>query len=130
MQRFSLIVEKDDIEKKLSGKNGPLKKKFLENVEWNTTDDLKKLLEENIKGFKNDIPVSIPKYSSIDQLYSFWQENNDLVDTCLDGTDWFNKIPKTLGITSIKQYCIEATKYAFADLCQEIMDDLSIKSGV
>jgi len=87
MQKFSLIVEKDDVDKKLSGKNGPLKKKFLTNVEWNAIEDLKKLLGENLKGFKNEIPVSIPAYSNIEDLYSFWQENMDLVDVCLDGTE-------------------------------------------
>ena len=127
MQKFSLIVEKDDVDKKLSGKNGPLKRKFLESVEWNTIEDLKKLLTENIKGFKNEIPVSIAAYSNIEDIYSFWQNNMDLVDVCLDGTEWFNEIPKTSGINSVKQYCIESTKFALGQVCQEIVDDLTVK---
>lgn len=130
MQKFSLIVEKDDVDKKLSGKNGPLKKKFLTNVEWNAIEDLKKLLGENLKGFKNEIPVSIPAYSNIEDLYSFWQENMDLVDVCLDGTEWFNEIPKTSGINSVKQFCIESTKFALGQICQEIIDDLTPKQTI
>lgn len=127
MQKFSLIVEKDDIDKKLSGKNGPLKRKFLEQVEWNTLEDLKKLLEGNIRGFNNEIPVSIDNYSNIHDIYSFWENNMDLIDVCLDGTDWFNEIPKTLGIISVKQYCIESTKFALGKICKEIVDDLVVK---
>ena len=96
-----------------------------EDIEWNTAEDLRKLLEANVRGFKNEIPVSINKYSNISDIYNFWTDNMDLIDVCLDGTDWFNEIPNTSGINSVKQYCIESTKFALAQVCQEIVDDLT-----
>ena len=125
MEKFSRIVEQNDIEKELSGKNETLKKSLLKTIEWNSKDELLKILDENIKAFNNEIPVNIKDLSNIDLIFDFWQSNYADIDTCLDATDWFNKIPKELGITSIRQYCIESTKYALSQICKQILSDLS-----
>lgn len=127
MKKFSQIVEKTDINNKLSSKHQALKRKimsFIDELNWQNENDLKKILQENIRAFNNEIPITIPHFQQSDDLFSFWYDNYDLIDIILNDEEWFNIAPKSKGIVSVKNYTIESTKFALMKICELILSEI------
>lgn len=124
MRKFTQLLENQEIDAKLTSDFKRLKQLLVSGSSFENTEELKATMAENVRAFKNETAVTIDGFRETGQLYKFWQDNSAEVDALLESGEWFNTVPGTLGIKGLKQYVIEATKFALSSLCQQVLDDL------
>lgn len=124
MKTFKLIVEQNEILNRLSNKHKHLKELLIKDLDPQSIDELKSTLEINRDALQNKGKMTFPSLQTLDDKIKFWNDNNDLIDSALENTDWFTQTPSQNNIHTTLNWITTAVDNAILEVVVTILNEL------
>lgn len=121
MKKFSLIKENNEMLNLFSNKNKKFKEYILDNLEFENKDELKNSIELNIESLKVDGKTTLLSIQEFDDKIDFILQNDNMINSVLLTTDWFNTSPAELDINNIKTWLNKGCDTALLNVFNEML---------
>lgn len=121
MKKFSLIKENNEMLNLFSNKNKKFKEYILDNLEFENKDELKNSIELNIESLKVDGKTTLLSIQEFDDKIDFILQNDNMINSVLLATDWFNTSPAELDINNIKTWLNKGCDTALLNVFNEML---------
>lgn len=124
MKDFKLIREQNEILNKLSNTDKHLKELLINDIDSQSIDELKEILNINKKALESNGKVTFKSLQTMDDKMKFFIDNNALIDSALKDTDWFSTTPAQSNITSSKLWLTTTVDKAVLEVIKTILNEI------
>ena len=124
MKMFSLIRENNEMLNLFSNSNKKFKEYILDNLEFENKEDLIQIVELNIESLKVGGKTTISSIQEFNNKIDFILQNDNMINSVLETTDWFNTSPAELDINNIKTWLNKACDTALLNVFNEMLLEL------
>lgn len=124
MKNFKTIRENNEMMARLSAKNKLFKDLIIKDIESDSIDEIKNILELNKKSLESNGQVTLKSFQDLDDKIKFSIEHDELLDNILKDTDWFTKTPSQMNLNNIKSWLAKAVDICLLEVINNILTEL------
>lgn len=124
MKHFTHIKENNEIINTLSNRHIKFKEYILGNLEFDNKEDLINILTINKESLSIDGKNTIKSLQTIEDKMTFSINNNEILSSVLNDTDWFFTQPNQLGIDNVSVWLSKAVDTALLNVINIMLSEL------